>query len=113
MFDKERGVTGSRMHTVYRASPFNCDKLLGSGDKCPNCGQFHLRPGYCQALDPRNAAQYGVSTQPRSVDTFTENVDTSVDKKDASVDTVDRKEHRRAKKAEYERKRRAAKKDVS
>lgn len=30
---------------------------LGSGQngRCPDCGQFHLIEGYCQALDPRNA----------------------------------------------------------
>ena len=22
--------------------------------KCPECGQFHLRAGYCQALDPES-----------------------------------------------------------
>jgi hypothetical protein len=39
--------------------PLNC----GSGEteggrRCPRCKQHHLRPGYCQALDPINAAQY-------------------------------------------------------
>lgn len=30
----------------------NCDSDIGVGSRCPNCGLFHLRPGYCQALDP-------------------------------------------------------------
>ena len=33
----------------------NCDKglgLVGGKDRCPHCNQFHLTPGYCQALDP-------------------------------------------------------------
>lgn len=43
--------------------PENCDPSIGdpsakAPEKCPYCGQFHLRLGYCQALDPINAAQY-------------------------------------------------------
>ena len=34
--------------------PMNCDSALGTKDRCPHCNQFHLRPGYCQALDPVN-----------------------------------------------------------
>lgn len=30
--------------------PSNCDPALGVKEPCPHCGQFHLRPGYCQAL---------------------------------------------------------------
>jgi hypothetical protein len=33
----------------------NCDHklaLVGSKDRCPYCGQWHLVPGYCQALAP-------------------------------------------------------------
>jgi hypothetical protein len=38
----------------------NCDPRIGVFDakakdegRCPGCGQFHLRPGYCQALNPK------------------------------------------------------------
>jgi hypothetical protein len=44
-----------------RAQPLNCSAKLGevgSDKKCPHCNQFHLRAGYCQALDPINADQY-------------------------------------------------------
>ncbi len=41
-----------------RGRPSNCSPELGRrGEKevrCPYCGFFHLREGYCQALDPRN-----------------------------------------------------------
>lgn len=30
----------------------NCAATLGFSAACPNCHQLHLRPGYCQALDP-------------------------------------------------------------
>ncbi len=30
----------------------NCDPKLGIMEKCPECGLFHLRPGYCWKLDP-------------------------------------------------------------
>ena len=32
--------------------PANSDVELGTKERCPYCGQFHLRPGYCQALEP-------------------------------------------------------------
>lgn len=48
-----------------RARPLNCDPSAHDADanekirkRCPNCNQFHLRPGYCQALDPANAERY-------------------------------------------------------
>lgn len=40
------------------ARPLNCDEMLGTSQRCPHCNQFHLRPGYCQALDPINADKY-------------------------------------------------------
>ncbi len=36
----------------------NCHPHLGTQERCPNCNQFHLRPGYCQALNPVNAHLY-------------------------------------------------------
>jgi hypothetical protein len=42
----------------YTARPLNCAADLGATARCPNCKQIHLRPGYCQALDPINAAKY-------------------------------------------------------
>ena len=39
--------------------PLNCGAgETEGGRRCQRCKQFHLRPGYCQALDPVNAAQY-------------------------------------------------------
>src|SRR6185295_14432646 len=43
--------------------PMNCDSSLGTKDRCPHCHQFHLRPGYCQALDPVNKPD-AVNTEP-------------------------------------------------
>ena len=50
--------------SVY-AAPSNCEPCVCDADasekirkRCPNCNQFHLRPGYCQALDPANADKY-------------------------------------------------------
>lgn len=40
----------------FRARPFNCEAHLGTKERCPRCGQFHSRPGYCQALDPQKSA---------------------------------------------------------
>lgn len=38
--------------------PLNCADENDEGKLCPRCKQYHLRPGYCQALDPINAAKY-------------------------------------------------------
>jgi hypothetical protein len=32
--------------------------IAKEGERCTNCNQVHLRPGYCQALDPINAGKY-------------------------------------------------------
>jgi hypothetical protein len=42
----------------WTARPLNCAADLGAAARCPNCKQVHLRAGYCQALDPINAAKY-------------------------------------------------------
>jgi hypothetical protein len=34
------------------AAACNCPKDWGTTTRCHKCGQFHLRPGYCQALNP-------------------------------------------------------------
>lgn len=48
-----------RLLESQSARPVNCDLSLGVAPKrCPHCGQFHLRPGYCQALDELNADRY-------------------------------------------------------
>ena len=41
------------------ARPANCDPSLGVSSPCPHCRQMHLRPGYCQALDPVSPAWRG------------------------------------------------------
>lgn len=45
-----------------RARPLNSDQNLGTVAKCPYCTQYHLRPGYCQALDPINSVKYPAIT---------------------------------------------------
>ena len=47
------------------ARPKNCEVGVHDADapdkvrtRCPDCRQFHLRPGYCQAHDPINAHKY-------------------------------------------------------
>jgi predicted RNA-binding Zn-ribbon protein involved in translation (DUF1610 family) len=44
MAEMLRGVIAARA---------NCDPKLGTTERCPHCGLFHLRPGYCQALNPK------------------------------------------------------------
>ena len=51
---KGSDYTGSIRGNTNR--PFNCGTSLGTKERCPRCGQFHLRPGYCQALDPQKSA---------------------------------------------------------
>ena len=48
--------------------PGNCDTTLGyqGGPKCPHCGQWHLRAGYCQALDADGKLK-GVTVKPSPV----------------------------------------------
>lgn len=59
----------------------NCDPSLGVNSRCPHCGFFHLRPGYCWALDLVNNP-HGLSTiPPKTVDRQAPLVD-----KKASVD---------------------------
>lgn len=50
---------------AYQIGPLNCEPGIHDAvandkvrENCPNCNQFHLRPGYCQALDPINADKY-------------------------------------------------------
>ena len=49
--------TASRMRTVSRFAPLNCDDDAGyyahakQRERCPRCGLYHLRLGYCSALD--------------------------------------------------------------
>lgn len=54
--------------------PLNCTTNIGEKERCPHCGQFHLRLGYCQAFDAIHADRYPhlhqshepVSTETRS-----------------------------------------------
>ena len=43
--------TGRRLG-IIRLAKENCSREIGIKEKCPECGQFHLRPGYCRALNP-------------------------------------------------------------
>jgi hypothetical protein len=72
------------MRSCWRTRPCNCDADVGTNDRCPQCHQYHLRPGYCQALDPINAGKYPELHRPKAVDT-PNTVDTPVD--NPSVDT--------------------------
>lgn len=49
-------TTDNRQFGVPR--PNNCDFETSLEKRCQYCGQNHLRPGYCQALDPINAEKY-------------------------------------------------------
>lgn len=41
---------------------FNCDPMLGTKERCPHCGQFHLRPGYCQTVHKQSVHAPPVNT---------------------------------------------------
>jgi len=59
--EKKQPVVARGASAAFRVDvrPFNCPTdLTADGKRCPNCNQIHLRPGYCQALDPINAAKY-------------------------------------------------------
>lgn len=47
----------SNIKQSVTARQLNCEAELGTVSRCPYCGQFHLRPGYCQALDTINAGK--------------------------------------------------------
>ena len=49
---REGGIM--RSIPVRKLRPVNCDKTLGTAEICEFCGMFHLRPGYCGALDSVN-----------------------------------------------------------
>ena len=79
----------------YHMLPCNCPPDWGTRERCHRCNQFHLRPGFCQAV--HNPA-LDVSTPP--------SVDKNVDKdKDVDKD-VDKDEERKKYKAEWMRKKR-------
>ena len=44
--------------SFVKARSHNCDFETSLEKRCKYCGQNHLIPGYCQALDPINADQY-------------------------------------------------------
>ena len=86
MFNKEKSTSKSTLRAAWKPRHFNCDKLLGTKEKCPHCGMFHLRPGYCSALDeiPQETvdrtkrlvyAKYGLRNETLSVvdETLSEN----------------------------------------
>lgn len=52
-------IQASKLHTAMKARPRNCGWLTSLANRCRECGQHHLREGYCQALDPINAERYG------------------------------------------------------
>lgn len=39
-----------------RFAPLNCPEDQWISERCPECNQFHLRPGYCQARSPEITA---------------------------------------------------------
>ena len=94
------------MHTVWRMRPCNCDPQVGVNSRCPHCNQYHLRPGYCQALDPINVDKYRAVDKP-DVDTDVDTtVDTPVAVDTAPVDTAE--ERRKHYQAEWIRRKREA-----
>jgi hypothetical protein len=48
----------------YRMLPPNCPLIWGTTEKCHKCGQFHLRPGYCQALTVDSLVDVTPVTEP-------------------------------------------------
>lgn len=47
----EANIVGRRVHTSQRMAIANGGVTEG---RCEECGQVHLSPGYCQALDPNS-----------------------------------------------------------
>lgn len=47
-------VAKMRPLNVDLPDPYDADRDEKHRKRCPNCNQFHLRAGYCQALDPLN-----------------------------------------------------------
>jgi hypothetical protein len=96
-------VTNIADHRVswIKARPMNCDAKLKEEHLCPDCKQAHLRPGYCQALDPINAGKYPQLHQQKRANTLA-NVLTD----DANADD-DKAERRKVYQRELMRKRRA------
>ena len=98
------------MHTVWRMRPCNCGPQLGVENRCPHCGQFHLRPGYCQALDPINRTVDKAVDKPMSTQELSTDVDTTVDNMAKEIsNSSDPEEKRRAYQAEWIRRKREAK----
>jgi hypothetical protein len=104
----------ARISAVVR--PQNCEPSVHDADAaekarkpCPNCNQFHLRPGYCQALDPINAAKYPhLHELAKFVNTAVNSVNSSVNTNETPVNSD---EVRKAYRREWMRKRRAKSKD--
>ena len=103
------------------AARTNCPPDWGMKEKCPKCGYFHLRPGYCQALNPEASAAIA-SGRPISMKEarrlaslpLAVSVDTkAVDKADVDtppVDKIDKTvDERRAYQREWLRKKRLEK----
>ena len=57
--------------SYIKARPFNYEHTKVDDGTCSRCNQVHLRPGYCQALDPINAEQYP-HMHGRTDETFSE-----------------------------------------
>ena len=61
------------MERAIWALPANCAPSLGrpGGERCPHCGYWHLREGYCQALNAKPLVAL-VETLSRPDETLTE-----------------------------------------
>lgn len=98
------------MREVIRARPLNCDPKVhnagGNDERCPRCNQWHLRPAYCQALDPLSPGYKGVTkpvtitvTEPQTVTlNVTENVTTVTESVTALTPAERAKRYRERKK---------------
>ena len=98
---------------AYVARPFNCDIHLArpGKDRCPHCNQWHLRPGYCQALDPMNAAKWPDSPVNKGQPVNTANTANTANQLANDESTTYRHrdpEVRRAYQRDYMRKRRSS-----
>lgn len=80
----------------------NCDVDVGTKDRCAWCGQFHLRPGYCQALEP----DYDIDRNPCKKHVDVNKWRAELTKRHGAVNTA-KKADRKAYMREYMRKRRS------
>jgi len=103
------------MRGYVRMLPLNCDPqlgLIGSKARCPHCNQFHLRPGFCQAVHKASLvdteAVHKPVHKPEPVHKPVHKLSTPLTEPEIEpdADELDATEKRKAYKREWMRKRR-------